>query len=134
MYRQLCARCHGAEGEGTRTEYPQPLVGKRSVEQLGRYIAKSMPEDKPGTLSAPKAEKVAAYIYDAFYSPAAQARQKPPRVELARLTVHQYRNAVADLLASFSPPVSTILLGEGTGLRGDYFKGKLRNSQKATPA
>jgi cytochrome c len=53
IYRQLCARCHGAEGEGTKTEYAQPLAGKRSVEQLARYIAKSMPEDDPGKIKAP---------------------------------------------------------------------------------
>ena len=49
------------------------------------------------------AEKVAAYIYEAFYSKAAQARNpfRPARIELSRLTVRQYRNAVADLIGSF---------------------------------
>jgi len=133
MYRQMCARCHGSEGEGSKKEYPQPLTGKRSVEQLARYIAKSMPEDDPGKLKDPEAEKVAVYIFDAFYSPAAQARQKPPRLELSRLTVRQYRNAVTDLIAEFRPPLATLAEGNGAGLRGEYFKGKLRGSQKGKP-
>jgi cytochrome c553 len=134
IYRQMCARCHGAEGEGTKKEYPQPLVGKRSVQQLARYIAKSMPEDNPGTVKGPDAARVAAYIYDSFYSPAAQARHKPARIELARLTVRQYRNAVADLIAGFRPAQPPLPEGGGTGLRGEYFKGKLRGAQKGSPA
>jgi hypothetical protein len=119
IYQQKCARCHGKSGEGAK-EYPAPLTGKRSLPQLTRYIAKSMPEDAPGTCTGAEADKVAAYIFDAFYSPAAQARKKAPRVELARLTVSEYRNAVADLI---SPPRSgaTGAAREETGLRGSYF-------------
>src|SRR5258708_7176361 len=53
IYRQMCARCHGADGEGTKKEYPEPLAGKKSLAQLARYIAKSMPEDDPGKLKGP---------------------------------------------------------------------------------
>ena len=62
-----------------------------------------MPEDAPGECVGEDAEKVAAFIYEAFYSKAAQARNKfqAPRIELSRLTVRQYRNAVADLVGSF---------------------------------
>ncbi len=109
-----------------------PLAGTRSVTLLAKYIAKTMPEDDPGIIKLPEAEKVAAYIFDNFYSPAAQARQKPPRVELARLTVRQYRNAVADLIAGFrpAPPPPE---GTGTGLRGEYFEGKVRGFKKGEP-
>src|SRR5262249_43293421 len=48
IYQQKCARCHGKSGEGAKA-YPTPLVGNRSLAQLTRYIAKSMPEDAPGT-------------------------------------------------------------------------------------
>ncbi len=75
---------------------------------LAKLIAKTMPEDEPGTCVGPDAEKVSAYMYDAFYSKAAQARNpmRPARIELSRLTVRQYRNAVADLVGSFRGPAS----------------------------
>ena len=53
-------------------------MGNRSQPQLAKYIAKSMPEDDPGTCTGADAEKVAAFIFEAFYSPAAQARKKAP--------------------------------------------------------
>src|ERR1035438_1539609 len=79
IYKQKCARCHGKVGEGTR-DHPHLLVGNRSLPQLSKYIAKSMPEDDPGTCIGADADKVAAYIFDAFYSPAARARNKAPRL------------------------------------------------------
>jgi hypothetical protein len=126
IYQQKCARCHGKSGEGSK-EHKQPLVGNRSLPQLAKYIARSMPEDAPGTCTGAEAEKVAAYIFDAFYSPAAQARIKAPRVELARLTVSEYRNAVADLVGTFGPgktaPVGSRSPDRDTtpGLRGEYY-------------
>lgn len=128
VYRQLCARCHGQAGEGTQENYPHALVGKRSVDQLTRFIVKTMPEDDPGKCTGEDAEKVAAYIYGAFYSKDAQARNKPPRLELARLTVRQYRNAVADLVSSFRTPGHW----DGRrGLHGEYFKSRrFRNGER----
>ncbi len=119
IYRQKCARCHGESGEGTKG-YDRPLEGNRTTAQLARYIARSMPEDAPGTCKGPEAEQVAAYVFDAFYSPAARARKKLPRLELARLTVDQYRNAVADLV---TPPRPAPATKEEQGLRGSYFDG-----------
>jgi cytochrome c553 len=121
IYRKQCASCHGASGEGTEDNYPNPLVGDRSVAQLARLIARTMPRDAPRKCSAEDAQKVAAYIHDAFYSKAAQARNRPPRIELARLTVRQYRQAVADLIGSFRAPGRW----DGThGMRGEYFKSR----------
>jgi hypothetical protein len=88
-----------------------------------------MPEDAPGTCKGPEAEKVAAYIFEAFYSPAAQARRKLPRLELARLTVDQYRNAVADLVQPSRPATA---VKEEQGLRGSYFDGS-GGRRKRTP-
>ncbi len=101
IYRQLCASCHGANGEGDAEEFPHPLAGKLGVDRLARLIGKTMPADDPAACEGEDAQKVAAYIYDAFYSPVAQARNAPPRVQLARLTVGQYRNALADLIGTF---------------------------------
>jgi cytochrome c553 len=121
IYRQQCASCHGAAGEGTDENYPRPLLGDRSVAQLARLIAKTMPKDAPKKCAGPDAEKVAAYIHDTFYSKTAQARNKPPRIELSRLTVRQYRNAVTDLLGSFRTPGRW---DHQRGLRGEYFKSR----------
>jgi len=98
LYLQQCAPCHGAKGEGAKG-YPHPLMGTRTVGELARFIAQSMP---PGSRHCPalEAQKIAAYLYDAFYSPIAQERNRPSRVALARLTVRQFRNAVADLVGA----------------------------------
>ena len=133
VYQQRCARCHGTDGEGTAKDYPRPLAGKRTVPQLARYIAKNMPDDDPGTVAQADADKLAAYIFGAFYSPAAQAKRKPPRIELARLTIRQYRNAAMDLLADFGPAPPIVRDGAGTGLTGAYFKGKFRGSRNGKP-
>src|SRR5262245_49659932 len=81
IYRQRCTKCHGASGEGTDDNYPNRLLGSKSVDQLARFIAKKMPKDSPQKCDAEEAQKVAKYIYDQFYSEAAQERNKPPRVE-----------------------------------------------------
>ncbi|OAI46396.1 hypothetical protein AYO44_02200 [Planctomycetaceae bacterium SCGC AG-212-F19] len=120
IYRQKCASCHGPAGEGTK-KHPEKLVGDRSVVQLTELIAKTMPENRPGTLSADEAAKVAAYIHEAFYSPTARERNKPARIELARLTVRQYRNAVADLIGGFRIVAKP---GEEHGLKAEYYKNR----------
>ncbi|MGO9467630.1 MAG: DUF1592 domain-containing protein [Isosphaeraceae bacterium] len=119
IYRHKCASCHGATGEGTDDQYPRALVGDRSRSALARLIAKTMPEDAPGECVGEDAEKVAAYIYESFYSKAAQARNQLelPRIELSRLTVRQYRNVVADLIGSFR---TSGRWDEQRGLRGNY--------------
>ncbi len=120
IYKQMCSRCHGAKGEGTK-KYELPLTGDRSVAQLAGVIDRTMPEGDPDALDAEGAKRVAQFMYDRFYSPDAQARINPPRVELSRLTVKQYRNSVADLVGSFrnSPKIE-----EKQGLRGEYFNAR----------
>lgn len=121
IYLQQCAHCHGDQGEGVRDEYAQPLIGDRSLLDLKRLIAKTMPKDDVGSCTGDNADQVAAYIYDAFYSPTAQVRNRPPRIDLARLTVRQYRNALADLVGSFrwAPPLEA-----ERGLKGEYYKSR----------
>jgi cytochrome c553 len=103
IYAAQCARCHGKAGEGTE-EQPDPLVGDKHLAELAALIDKTMPEGAPEKLDAEQSQRVAAYIYDAFYSPVAQARNQPARVELSRLTVRQYQNSIADLIGSFRKP------------------------------
>ena len=121
VYKQKCAACHGAKGEGATDKYPQPLVGDRSVGELTEYVSKTMPEDKPGTCVGEEARLVSQFIHDSFYSPTAQARNKPARIELSRLTARQYRNVVADLIGTFR---DTGKLDKQSGLRGEYFKSR----------
>jgi mono/diheme cytochrome c family protein len=118
LYAKHCARCHGAAGEGTK-KYSSPLVGDRGAKDLAKVIADTMPEDKPGALTAAEAAAVAAFAHEAFYSPAARERNRPPRAEPLRLTATQHRNAVADLVASFRPPAEPP--ADARGLRGEYF-------------
>jgi mono/diheme cytochrome c family protein len=117
IYKDQCARCHGKSGEGTEDNYPDPLEGDKSVAQLTKLIHETMPDDADTKASAADSEKVAAYIYDTFYSPEARVRNKPARIELSRLTVRQYQNAITDLVGSFRP---TAEWGTQRGLRGEY--------------
>jgi cytochrome c553 len=102
IYADQCASCHGNQGQGVRDKYSDPLVGDRSLSSLTRYISKQMPDDKPGECTGERAEKVADYIFRTFYSTEAQLRRNPPRVELSRLTIGQYRATVADLVGDFN--------------------------------
>jgi cytochrome c553 len=126
IYKAQCARCHGPRGEGSK-HAKRRLEGDRAISQLADVIAKTMPESNPGSLSAEEAEAVAKYIHGAFYSRVARERNKPARIELARLTVRQYRNAVADLIGAFRWQRSTF---EPGGLKAEYFKGRRFNPRE----
>jgi len=116
VYREDCMRCHGPVGQGVAGKADEPLVGEKSVASLAKYIAREMPENDPGTLSVADATASAEFIYQAFYSAEARARNHPPRIELAHLTVRQYRESIADLLGSLRGAVTTT---ESGGLAGD---------------
>jgi cytochrome c553 len=121
IFKQKCAICHGAGGEGTNDNYPQALEGDKSIAQLAKLIARTMPKEAPKKCTAEEANLVADYIYDAFYSKIAQARNRPARIELSRLTVRQYRNAIVDLIGEFRPPARW---GTERGLKAEYFKSR----------
>lgn len=122
IYQSLCQSCHGLQGAGT-AEHKKPLIGDLSILELARVIDKTMPEGEPEQCSAEESRKVAEYIHGAFYSPTAQERIRPARIELARLTNRQYQNSVADLVAAMNrdtPPA----WGTERGLRGQYYKSR----------
>ena len=121
IYQDQCAHCHGAKGEGVAKEYGKPLAGDRPLGELEKQIAKLMPADDPGSCVGDDAHQVASYIYDAFYSPLAQERNRPARIELARLTVRQYQQTLADLVGSFR---WTPRLTDERGLKAEYFKSR----------
>src|SRR5262245_389926 len=121
VYAELCAKCHGQNGEGTDEEYPERLQGELSVGELARLIDKTMPYQHPEKIGAEESLLVSAYIHDAFYSPIAQERNRPARIELSRLTVRQYQNAVSDLVGSFRKAAE---IDKRQGLRAEYYKGR----------
>ena len=118
LFAARCAPCHGKEGAGG-AGYKAPLRGKRTVAELAAYMAKAMPPGQ-GTPVA-QAKGIAAYMHESFYSPLAEERNRPARVEMARLTAREFRNAVADLLDGSSPTVPDVVPG---GLKGEYYKGR----------
>jgi len=101
IYHELCASCHGGAGEGVPGKFAAALIGDRPVIDLAKLIEETMPEEDPSQCVGEDAQKVAQYIYDEFYSEVAQARRRPARTELSRMTVPQYRNAIMDLIGSF---------------------------------
>ena len=127
VYKRLCADCHGGKGEGVAKKYDEPLFGERSVASLAKYIDKAMPDGEPEKSSATESLAVAQFIYGAFYSPEARARNHPPKHELARLTNRQFRESVADVIGSFRPLLPT---GTGTGLKAEYFQSNGMNKKE----
>jgi hypothetical protein len=121
IYAQMCTKCHGPQGEGTDEEYPERLIGELSVGELARLIDKTMPYQHPEKIGPEESLRVATYIHDAFYSPLAQERNRPARVELSRLTVRQYQNAVSDLVGSFRKAGE---IDRRRGLKAEYYKGR----------
>lgn len=124
LYEAKCLSCHGTNGAGT-PEAPTPLFGDRPVSELADIIDRTMPQGAPDQCTGDDARAVAEWMQQAFYSPEAQARLNPPRIELARLTVTQYRNAIADLGTSFRWQT---VPGSQRGLNAEYFAG--RNNRK----
>ena len=118
IYQKLCADCHGANGQGVEDYFPDPLTGDRSLIELTKVVADTMPEGEADKCRGEDAAAVSKYIFDAFYSPLAHARMKPPRVDLQRLTNRQYENAVADLIGSF---IGVGRVDDKRGLKAQYF-------------
>jgi hypothetical protein len=117
IYEAKCISCHGPNGSGT-PDVPAPLFGDRATSDLADLITRTMPEGSPEDCVGDESRLVAEWMQRSFYSPEAQATLNPPRIELSRLTVSQYRNAVADLATSFrwfNAPK------ESRGLKAEYF-------------
>ncbi|MEM0895613.1 MAG: DUF1592 domain-containing protein [Verrucomicrobiota bacterium] len=119
LYQKQCLECHGADGEGVADEYDEPLVGTRPFEKLQRYIDRAMPEQDSDLCVGEDARLVTQYIWEEFYSPEAQTRRTPPRFDLTRLTVEQYRASVADVVGRFRGNANRPFDDE-RGLKGEY--------------
>ena len=124
LYANSCADCHGERGEGVEGVYETALVGDDSIRQLAKRISDTMPEGEPELCVAEDALAVASYVHYEFYSEAAQVRNRPPRIEMARLTSSQLRQSLADLFLCFDgtpgPKPETEL---EFGVKAQYFDG-----------
>ena len=87
-----------------------------------------MPDGKADLCVGEDAARVAKYIYEAFYSPAAQARNQPARVMFSRLTRRQYEESIADLMGEFLGRTSTF--SDERGLTGTWYKARLQQQAK----
>lgn len=126
IYRESCASCHGDNGQGVSEFYDEPLVGDATIGELTQVINDTMPEGEPEKCVGADAAAVAEYVHHAFYSEAAQVRNRPPRIGLARLTGNQLRQSLADLVGRFEgvAPVT-----DQRGIKGVYYDGDRRRSE-----
>ena len=127
IYSTQCASCHGDKGQGHPDHYSEKLTGDLAVPELAELISDTMPEEDPDLCVAKEADLVAKYIHENFYSKAAQRRNNNARIELAHLTVRQYRESVADLIASFGDP---LWVPDKRGIKAHYFASSYQNHKK----
>lgn len=120
LFAEHCASCHGDRGQGESGVYDDPLRGDNSVGELTALIAHTMPEGEPELIVGDDAAEIAAFMHQEFYGPAAQARSRPVRAQLSRLTAEQFRNSIADLYTHFSSHAG---VDDRRGLRGTYTQG-----------
>src|SRR5262245_18830102 len=66
IYAEMCAKCHGANGEGSEEEYPDRLQGELSVGELARLIDKTMPYQHPEKIGPDESLLVSEYIHVSF--------------------------------------------------------------------
>ncbi|MCR9296015.1 MAG: DUF1588 domain-containing protein, partial [bacterium] len=130
IFAESCADCHGDQGQGVEGVYANPLVGDDSIGQLTSYISEMMPEGSPEDCTGEDAQAVAEYMHHAFYSEAAQIRNRPPKILLTRLTANQLQQSFSDLYANFfgvPEPVKELGVGElgvrEFGVNAEYFDG-----------
>ena len=127
VYEAKCAACHGLNGEGVKDKHDEQLIGDLPVSKLAELITKTMPEENAKDCVGAEAEKVAAYIYDSFYSPEARARRVQSRIKLSRLTKRQYNLATTDLFAIYTGNRSP---SHERGLKAEYFDSRNHESSK----
>ena len=122
IYAAMCASCHGEQGEGVDGAYSAALAGDDSIGQLTQVIAETMPEGSPEDCQGEDAFAVATFMHQAFYSEAAQLRNRPPQLAFSRLTANQLRQSYADLYASMANGV--LWAKPDRGIQGVYFNGE----------
>ena len=126
IYKEKCERCHGKHGEGVADGYEESLDFSKSLDQLTKLIDETMPEEDPESCTGTEAKQLAEYIRNQLS--VQSSKQTSPTI--SRLTVSQYRNAIADVIGHFTStpqedsPRSRYRSRsrEVPGLRGEYFQ------------
>lgn len=121
IFKQQCIQCHGADGQGVKEFFPDPLIGDATIGEVAELISDTMPEEAPDACVAKDAVAVATYIHHDFYSEAAQVRRRPPRAALARLTADQLRQSLADVYSRVAGAPWTTT---ERGIEASYYNGR----------
>lgn len=110
LYQRLCASCHGALGEGGAGPSLADRVQTYDLSTLTGRIARTMPPADPASCRGACAERVAAFLLDAFDADATDCSAPPLPIRRVRLlTRSEYARTVEDLLfrctgADCAPP------------------------------
>ncbi|WP_182868299.1 DUF1588 domain-containing protein [Rhodopirellula sp. JC639] len=118
IYAEQCLSCHGEGGRGGTDGYSDALVGDASIGELSDIISDTMPEEDPEACVGEDAKAVAEFIYESFYSEAAQLRNRPAKQQFSRLTGTQLQQSLADLYQHFFGSPFRV---EKRGLSASYF-------------
>jgi mono/diheme cytochrome c family protein len=127
IFRASCQTCHGDKGQGVEDSGTEPLVGDLTPRELTEVIIDTMPEEDPESCVGEDAAAVAVYLHETFYGLAAQQRNRPPRIAMARLTGQQLRQSLADLYGYFGSDPWTV---EDRGVGASYYEGSQRKNDK----
>jgi mono/diheme cytochrome c family protein len=126
IFLDQCARCHGAEGEGSE-EYPSPLVSDLPLEDLTKYIHAAMPEDDPKQCVDEEAALVAQYVRQHILKSSHRPAQESAKISFSRLTNRQLKESLADLAGSFDHPPGN---SPERGLKAFYFASRHWNEKR----
>lgn len=127
IFQESCQQCHGTKGQGNDDSGTDPLLGDLTPRELTEVIIDTMPEEDPDECVGEDAAAVALYIHEAFYSLAAQQRNRPPRITVARLTGDQLRQSLADLYGHFG---SDPWITKDRGVQAKYYTGTRTKDDK----
>jgi hypothetical protein len=114
LYGELCASCHGGDGQGT--PFGAPLTRDLGFDNLVAYIDANMPQGAPDACDEVCSYDVAAYVQKTFVIPAQNGGGGPatctgetpaPRM-LRLLTRREYERTVSDLLGVAAPDTSNV--------------------------
>jgi len=139
VYMAKCAECHGEDGQGVRGEYSAPFRAEKSIDELVKLIEETMPEDDPASCVGEEAFQLAKYIREGFLGHKGGSGSR-----INRMTVEQYRHAVADVIGQFpgalvlesdfednarGPASSSSIMPQAPGLLGEYYAGSNKSSR-----